>query len=232
MNHPMSHRELRISLGAYLLGALDADEMKAVEAHVATCGECRAEIEQLEMLPALLDSVPPARAEALAAETAVPQEDQAPPALLARVRARRRTLRLRWGGALAGAAAASLAGGIALGPLVATAPTAQPTPTTTATPAASYQLASADGAQVDLALVKKGWGTELDLTCRGMPSTGVFSVWIVTDGGEQEQAASWTSTGYSGKAVLTGATSYQLASIRSIQIRDDAQRTLASVNVS
>jgi hypothetical protein len=233
MNQPMSHRELRISLGAYLLGALDEDEMKAVEAHVATCGECRAEIEQLEMLPALLDSVPAERAEALAAETAVAQEGQAPPALLARVRARRRTLRLRWGGALAGAAAASLAAGLALGPLVATAPTAQPTPTTTtATPAASYRLASADGAQVDLALVRKGWGTELDLTCRGMPSTGVFSVWVVTDDGEQEQAASWTSTGYSGRAVLTGATSYQLASIRAIQIRDDTQRTLASVNVS
>jgi len=228
----MNHRELRLSLGAYLLGALDAEEAKAVEAHVATCADCRAEIEQLELLPALLDAIPPARAEVLSKEPAVPQEEQAPPALLARVRARRRSLRLRWAGVVTGAAAASLAAGLALGPVVTTAPGAEPTPTATSTPAASYKLASPDGAQVDLALVRKGWGTELDLSCHGMPSSGVFSVWVVTADGAQERAASWSSTGYSGKAVLTGATSYQLASIRSIEIRDGTDRTLASVAVS
>jgi hypothetical protein len=226
----MNHRELRLSLGAYLLGALDPEEAKAVEAHVGTCAECRAEIEQLEVLPALLDAVPAARADALAKEPVALKDEQTPPVLLARVRARRRSLRLRWAGVLAGAAAASLVAGIALGPVVTTAAHPEPTPTTTA--AATYTLAAADGTHVDLALVRKGWGTELDLACHGMPSSGVFSVWVVTSAGEEERAASWSSTGYSGKAILTGATSYQLASIRSIQIRDDTQRTLASVTLT
>uniref|UniRef100_UPI0039EF3C31 anti-sigma factor family protein n=1 Tax=Sinomonas sp. G460-2 TaxID=3393464 RepID=UPI0039EF3C31 len=70
------HSELRLSLGAYLLGGLDADEARAVEEHVATCPECRAEIEELEVLPAMLDVVPSARAaelvEAPLAATAEP----------------------------------------------------------------------------------------------------------------------------------------------------------------
>lgn len=225
----LDHHDARLALGAYLLGALDPDEARAVEAHVATCPDCQAEIEELETLPALLDGVPSARAEALAEAPALLNEGPTPPALLARVRARRRALRLRWTGALAGAAAASLALGAALGPVVVGAPTATPSPSTS--PAASYSLTSSDGAQVDLALVRKGWGTELDLVCRGMPSAGVFSVWVVGDDGAPERAASWSSTGYAGRAVLTGATSYQLASIRSIQIRDDTQRTLATLTL-
>ncbi|WP_138444410.1 anti-sigma factor family protein [Sinomonas susongensis] len=238
----LHHHEARLALGAYLLGALDQEEARAVEAHLSTCPDCRAEVEGLETLPALLDAVPPSRAvmlgdaPVLADVPTALADTPAPPALLARVRARRRALRLRWTGALAGAAAASLALGVALGPVVEGAgeqrpgPTAAQSPSTS--PAASYSLTSSDGAEVDLTLVRKGWGTELDLVCREMPSAGVFSVWVVADDGAQERAASWSSTGYAGRAVVTGATSYQLASIRSIQIRDDAQHTLASVSVA
>ncbi|KHL04000.1 anti-sigma factor family protein [Sinomonas humi] len=228
----LDHHDARLALGAYLLGALDPEEARAVEDHVATCPACQAQIEELETLPALLDGVPSARAEALVEAPVQLNDLPAPPALLARVRARRRALRLRWAAALAGAAAASLALGVALGPVVAGVTTAEPpTASPSPSPAASYLITSSDGAQVDLALVRKGWGTELDLVCRGMPSAGVFSVWVVADDGAQERAASWSSTGYAGRAVLTGATSYQLASIRSIQIRDDTQRTLASLTL-
>lgn len=230
----LDHQDAHHALGAYLLGALDAEEARSVEAHVATCAECRAEIEELETLPALLDAVPRGRAEALLHAPTAPDGPLAPPALLEKVRARRRTLRLRWAGGLAAAAAASLATGMALGPVFAPAEAGHaPTPTATpsSSPSATYSLTSSDGAHVDLALVRKGWGTELDVVCLGMPSAGVFSVWVVTDDGAQERAASWSSTGYAGRAVLTGATSYQLAAIRSIQIRDGSQHTLASVTL-
>ncbi|MEA5453937.1 zf-HC2 domain-containing protein [Sinomonas sp. JGH33] len=228
----MNHAELRLSLGAYLLGGLDLEEARAVEQHLASCPECRAEVEQLEILPALLDAVPVSRAEALAERPVAAAVAPAPPALLAKVRTRRRALRMRWAGAIAGAAAASLAVGIALGPVVGWAPPAPSgTPSPTAAPAASATLISADGTQVDVAFVRKGWGTELDLVCRGMPSAGVFSVWIVTADGAQERAASWSSTGYSGRAVLTGATSFQLASIRGVEVRDASQNTLARATV-
>ena len=60
---------------------------------------------------------------------------------------------------------------------------------------------------------------------------GVFSVWVLTADGTQERAASWSSAGYSRAAVLTGATSVQLADIRAVQIRDAAERTVASLSL-
>ncbi|MEU8265524.1 zf-HC2 domain-containing protein [Sphaerisporangium sp. NPDC049002] len=49
--------DVRMSLGVYMLGALEADEAVQVEAHLATCPECRAELEELSGLTALLGRV-------------------------------------------------------------------------------------------------------------------------------------------------------------------------------
>ncbi|MEV7966553.1 zf-HC2 domain-containing protein [Sphaerisporangium sp. NPDC088356] len=49
--------DVRMSLGAYMLGALDADEMVQVEAHLATCPDCRAELDEISGLSALLARV-------------------------------------------------------------------------------------------------------------------------------------------------------------------------------
>lgn len=231
-----NHEQIRLDLGAYVLGGLSAEEARDVEAHLATCAECRAELASIEALPALLDAVPASRAEELAHDVArSPEPGGAPRALLARVSRRRRARAVAWGGSLAAAAGAFFAAGIALGPTLGqgTAPVAHPSPSPSASaPGATFTLTSADGAHVDLAMVRKAWGTELDLTCRGMPADGEFSVWVVAADGTAQQAGSWSSTGYAGRAVLTGATSYQLASIRSVEIRDDAQRTIASAAVS
>ncbi|MDF5751786.1 zf-HC2 domain-containing protein [Spongiactinospora sp. TRM90649] len=43
----MTCEEVRLSLGAHALGALDADEAVVVEAHLAACAECRAEFHDL-----------------------------------------------------------------------------------------------------------------------------------------------------------------------------------------
>ncbi|MFC1420218.1 anti-sigma factor family protein [Streptacidiphilus cavernicola] len=43
-----------VSLGAYLLGALDPEERRAMELHVAGCEQCRAELVELAPLPGLL----------------------------------------------------------------------------------------------------------------------------------------------------------------------------------
>jgi hypothetical protein len=44
----------RISLGAYVLGALDPADRSALEAHLVTCPACRAELASLAGLPGLL----------------------------------------------------------------------------------------------------------------------------------------------------------------------------------
>ena len=42
----------RSSLAAYALGALDPEEARMVDAHVADCAECRAELRELsELVP-------------------------------------------------------------------------------------------------------------------------------------------------------------------------------------
>ena len=46
--------EARISLGVYPLGALEPEERTAVDAHLAECEGCRAELAEFECLPMLL----------------------------------------------------------------------------------------------------------------------------------------------------------------------------------
>ncbi|MEU4607958.1 zf-HC2 domain-containing protein [Kribbella sp. NPDC023972] len=48
----------RSQLGAYALGALDPDEVREVDEHLATCAECRAELAELEELKEFLGEVP------------------------------------------------------------------------------------------------------------------------------------------------------------------------------
>jgi anti-sigma factor RsiW len=107
------HRDWRLSLGAYALGDLSADERASVAAHIEGCPECRAELHELEGVAALLPLADPARIEGPPVR---------PPADLgARIEAqiaaeraregrakRRRRLRLGFGGAVAVAAVAAL----------------------------------------------------------------------------------------------------------------------------
>ncbi|MDI9581425.1 MAG: zf-HC2 domain-containing protein, partial [Thermobispora sp.] len=53
----MTCEETRMSLGVYVLGALDADEEAAVRAHLEACAACRAEAEELSGLTPLLARV-------------------------------------------------------------------------------------------------------------------------------------------------------------------------------
>ena len=45
------------ALGAYVLGALDADERQRVDEHVRRCPDCAAELAEFQALPPLLDRV-------------------------------------------------------------------------------------------------------------------------------------------------------------------------------
>ncbi|PZG38834.1 hypothetical protein C1I98_24150 [Spongiactinospora gelatinilytica] len=53
----MRCEEVRLSLGAHALGALEADEAVVVEAHLAECAECRAEYDELAGVTAFLGRV-------------------------------------------------------------------------------------------------------------------------------------------------------------------------------
>ncbi|WP_329001455.1 zf-HC2 domain-containing protein [Kribbella sp. NBC_00709] len=49
----------RTQLGAYALGALEPGDVQAVDEHLATCAECRAELAELEEMKDFLGEVPP-----------------------------------------------------------------------------------------------------------------------------------------------------------------------------
>ncbi|MBB5932892.1 anti-sigma factor family protein [Streptomyces echinatus] len=64
------HDDLRLALGAYVLGTLPPEEAEQVRAHLVHCAECQAEHARLAGLPALLATVTPAEASRPAVPTA------------------------------------------------------------------------------------------------------------------------------------------------------------------
>jgi hypothetical protein len=64
--------EVRLSLGVYVLGAIDPAERALVDSHLATCRDCRDELAGLAGLPALLARVGTEEAIALSADEPAP----------------------------------------------------------------------------------------------------------------------------------------------------------------
>jgi hypothetical protein len=216
-------------LGAYLLGGLEPADIAAFDRHLESCAECRAELDELASLPALLDAVPVCDAVALTgvAAAAIPVQPAqgtgvvpVPKRLLDELALRRRKVRLRWSAAVAAAAAACLAVGVLAGPLLS--PPAKPD--------ASYSVQSGDGVQFTVGLVKKTWGTELAVDGRSLPVDGTYSLWVKDRDGGEDRACAWTATP-SGRVRITGATPVQLTSIASVEMRNGQQQTVAVIAV-
>jgi len=168
-------------LAAYAFGALDPDEQRRSETHLAGCLGCREAYEQLADLPGLLDL-------AGGTETPIP----APPPLLeasvlaALPRHRRPRLRPRRGpgirqprtrGILAGALVATLALAAILLPRALTSPADH------GTHLALTASAPNPGARADVLLRPHPWGTEVDLQAQGLAltqGTQIYEVWFVS----------------------------------------------------
>lgn len=225
-------------LGAYLLGGLEPGEARAFEEHLEFCADCRRELGELESLPALLDAVPVPDAVALAAgrpaverPTAAQSTSDArsllgafsetlPQPILLKMAARRRKSRRRWTALVGAVAAACLGLGILAGPVLNQPPK----------PDASYSLQTDNGLQLTVGLVRKSWGTELQLEGRSMSLQGTMYLWVKGRDGNEELACGWTATS-SGHIKVTGATPVQLAGISGVELRDDAQKTVAVISV-
>ncbi|NQD88995.1 anti-sigma factor [Paenarthrobacter sp. CM16] len=212
-------------LGAYLLGGLEADEARTFEDHLATCAECRRELEELESLPALLDAVPRADAVALTVvggpDTLSPSEPEAlPEKVLVDLSVRRKKSRRRWAAVVGAVAAACLAVGFLAGPLLNQPPK----------PDASYSVQADNGLQLTVGMVKKNWGTELAVEGRSMPLEGTLYLWVKGRDGAEERTCGWTAT-QSGRIKITGATPVQLAGIAGVELRDESENTVASISV-
>jgi hypothetical protein len=207
---PLSCREVELSLGVLVLGALDPTERHQIEEHVAACVRCRDTLAELAGLPGLLNRLDLAQAEA----GLPPAPDRLLDAALADVARRRPGLpsggRGRWWGALAVAAAAAqvaTAAVLATRAQDATPPQAGPTPSSTVGATVLWDGSSTDGViHASVVLVPQASGSRLSMSLSGVRSGQRCDLVIESAAGHREVVASWQAT-YEGAATVTGSTS-------------------------
>jgi hypothetical protein len=203
----MDCSEARLSLGVYVLGAIDPAERAMVDSHLADCRECRDELASLEGLPALLARVSAEEAAALATGDPQPTREEAaeaPGQLVAKVldlraarRRRRRWTELVIGVAAAIVIAAGVFGGLRLTAAPAAAPPAASGQTYNHGPYGPWQTASGNSddmtAVVDYRTMT--WGTQLEAKVTGIPAGTTCQIWAIGPGKTRVLAGSWIVRG-------------------------------------
>lgn len=210
MSSTMECSEARISLGVYVLGAIEPAERAIVDAHLATCQECRDELAGFAGLPALLARVSREEAIALAddSESPFPFAEIMPPEppreLLATVldltQGRRRRRRWRDAGlavAAAAVVAVGLFGGLRLGsspaqPSVA-AGTQSNLPVGPQNGAMATATGQSGGMTATVSYSSMGWGTYLDTKVKGIPVGTNCQLWVIDAKGDRVLASSWVT---------------------------------------
>jgi anti-sigma factor RsiW len=221
---------VRLELGALVLGALPADERARVEAHLAGCDECCAELAELAPLPGLLHRVPEADVLRSADGSSAPAEPVVDlvPAVLAladqELRAHRARRRRRW--AVVGIAATVL-GGVAVGTGALLA--GGPVPSADPAPVVVHANDPATGVSAQVTLTSSPGGTDLALRLTGVPA-GEECRLVATAGNQRDVTASWDAT-YDGEATFTGSTHFAVDQIDMLVIETPAGRTLLTMPV-
>lgn len=213
-----THEEQQQLLGLYILGGMDRHERAAFEEHLVACPECRREAAELESLPDLLDALPREAALELAAPPPYELKERTRE-LVDELALRRRKERRRWTGLVAAVAGVCLVAGAAVGPLL----TQQQQP-----PADTYVMTADGGLQLELALVAKAWGTEMEVAGEQLPAQGVLTLWVTDTSGYTYQMASWQATP-SGRVTLTAACAMDTERIAQVELREGSESTLAAV---
>jgi Putative zinc-finger len=208
--------EARLSLGAFALGSLDADEDAEMRAHVEDCPVCREEMREFEALPALLADLTieeasgrvqpsPALYESLRARAAA--EDAA-------AHAGRRRLVLA---AAAGVAVVALGGATFAWQQVDHGPK-------------TYSSSSTGPAHLAVQLKAGPSGTGMTVKVRGLPANEHCTLIAVGRGGTREVAGSWVAT-YDGEATVTGWTALSIPQLTQVLVVDETGKQLLGVNV-
>ena len=201
----MDCAEARISLGVYVLGAIDPAERALVDAHVATCRDCRDELAGLAGLPALLARVSMEEAIALAMtdgpDIALEEMMPEPPReLLATVldltSARRRGR--RWREAVFGLAAALIIAAGVFGGLQFRSGPAQPTASGAlyaGEPISAWQTVHGQSGIMTAAVKYRpmGWGTELDSKVTGIPVGTSCQLYVIDSMGHRLLVGGWVT---------------------------------------
>ena len=247
MTQQMECAEARISLGVYVLGAIDPAERALVESHLANCRECRDELAGLAALPALLARVSAEEAAALAVgpdealdmDQAVPAARTAPEpprellgTVLDLTAARRRRRRLTQAG-LGVAAAAIVAAGV-FGGLAASGSPAAPTPASASgvnyagPPNGPWQTytTAAGGMSATVQYRSMGWGVQLQAKVDGIPIGTHCQLWIVGPGGSRTLAGSWVTDNHEGAVWYPASAGMPASGVHGMEITVGSTKSL------
>lgn len=210
-----------VSLGAFVLGALDPAERAAFEAHLAGCAACQAELVRLAPLPGLLHQVSPEDFLDEPEELRTPEGDPIEPPLPVGAPPTRR--RRYW--LVAAAAVLALLIGVAgvLGYQALTSPAPQA--------AQSVTWSAQDpvsGMHADAQLIDHAWGTEVRLRLDESPE-GKPCKLVVRDRNGDREVAGWWSSHYRMQDVIPGSTSMGISDISRLQIVTDDDKVLVDI---
>jgi hypothetical protein len=230
--------EARLSLGVYVLGAIDPAERALVDAHLMTCQECRDELAGLAGLPALLARVNPDEISRICADDAVGSsvpaavaigtgpgtgtEDRPPGELIGTVldlaEARRR--RGRWRIAAAAAAVAVIAGGLfgGLSSITTTKVIKVPVSSGVAQWETVQAVSKISGASASVAYSHEQWGDAFAVLVDHIPVGTTCEFWVVHPDGTRTLAGSWTTAPDEGKVWYSGSMASSDKAITSFQI--------------
>jgi predicted anti-sigma-YlaC factor YlaD len=220
-----------LSLGVYLLGALDADERAGVEAHLDTCPTCRAELDELAALPSLLEQLSLADFDV---ETPEASEDLFH-RVATRVRAehagreaadRRRYRRLTAVAAAVVIVAGSVAGGLAIARHGGHARQGG-----TVSAATDISRTGSHGrVRMRVELAAQTSGTSLQVDVAGLPEDEHCRLIAIARNGQRDVAGRWSAT-YQGDAQQTGSTMIPLSQISQLVLQGTGGSTLVTVPI-
>lgn len=230
-------REMELSLGVLVLGALEPAERPAIEAHIAACPRCNAILAELAPLPGLMHRLDPFEhdpAEAprseQAQQSASPQSSPPPtlPPVPLELRERlvlaarkERTRRRRW---VAGIAAAAVFVVLSLAAVA----TSGLWGDRQATVASATDARTA--VRADVRLMPDATGSELALRLTGVTPAEHCKLVAIDAQGRRDVAAAWVAT-YEGRATVTGHTSFRPDQITRLLVVTDAGSTLVRVPI-
>jgi hypothetical protein len=218
--------ETRISLGVYVLGAIDPAERALVDAHLATCRDCRDELAGLASLPALLARVDPEELNRIEADGGR-QDEEPPPELIGTVLdlAAARRKRTRWRYAAAAAAVVAMVGGI-VGGLAAS---RSPVPSFDPGSGAWAQAAAAVGPiNANVWYADEDWGTAYAAKVNGIPQGTTCQMWVTYTDGTRAYITSWMTGVDEGNVFYWGSLPSTGKALASFQITAN-NKTLVSV---
>jgi Putative zinc-finger len=232
--------EARLSLGVYVLGAIDPAERALVDTHLLTCEECRDELAGLAGLPALLARVNPDEISRICADDAVGSsvpaavavEDRPPGELIGTVldlaEARRR--RSRWRIAASAAAVAAIAGGLfgGLSSITTTQTIKVPVSSGTAQWETVQAVSKISGASASVAYSHEMWGDAFEVLVDHIPVGTTCQLWIVHPDGTRTLAGAWTTASDEGKVWYGGSMAASDKAISSFQITSGSKVLLTA----